>query len=118
MDRSLAQVRQLLAVSMLLLGNLNAYLQSSWVVFRKLFLQAKEAEAKNPKRKTDIPIPTVSDVGTYERDYLPTFQRQPTYIRGRGQLSSYQVSGMRVTASHGFLLNLFRLPYRRSGPQG
>lgn len=47
-------------------------------------LQVKEAEAKNPKRRSEIPIPTVSNVDTYARDYLPTFQRQPTYIRGRG----------------------------------
>lgn len=49
-------------------------------------VQEKDTEAKNPKRKSEIPIPLVRDVGTYKREYLPIFQRQNTYIRGRGDL--------------------------------
>ena len=46
--------------------------------------QAREVEAKKPKKGSEIPIPTVRVVPTYDRDYLPLFKEQNTYIRGRG----------------------------------
>ena len=47
--------------------------------------QAREVEAKKPKKGSEIPIPTVRVVPTYDRDYLPLFREQNTYIRGRGK---------------------------------
>lgn len=54
--------------------------------------QAKEAEAASSKKKSDIPIPMVSNVESYEREYLPTFQQQNTYIRGRGVLPALKIA--------------------------
>lgn len=47
-------------------------------------VQIREAEAKKPKKGTDIPIPMVRTLPSYGRDYLPVFREQTTYIRGRG----------------------------------
>jgi hypothetical protein len=47
------------------------------------FLQARDAE-KRAKKQSDIPIPMVRDLPSYERDYLPVFRENTTYIRGRG----------------------------------
>lgn len=48
-------------------------------------MQLREEEAKRPKKKSEIPIPMVRVLPTYERDYLPVFQEGNTYIRGRGE---------------------------------
>ena len=48
--------------------------------------QMREEEAKKPKKGSEIPIPMVRTLPAYERDYLPVFREQPTYIRGRGML--------------------------------
>ncbi len=54
-------------------------------IFRLAFVhQVREAEAKKPKKGTDIPIPMVRTLPSYDRDYLPVFREQTTYIRGKG----------------------------------
>jgi len=41
------------------------------------------AKAKGGK---EIPVPKVTEVPTYNTDYLPTFREKNTYIRGRGEV--------------------------------
>ena len=55
----------------------------------RVFLQARDAE-KRAKKKSDIPIPMVRDLPGYERDYLPVFRENTTYIRGRGEQLTHQ----------------------------
>ena len=56
----------------------NSQLKSCWV-------QEREQEANRPKKRSDIPIPMVRVLPSYERDYLPVFRAGHTYIRGRGE---------------------------------
>ncbi|KAK9795202.1 hypothetical protein WJX73_007747 [Symbiochloris irregularis] len=46
----------------------------------------KDEDKARKQQSTDIPIPTVAIVGSYMRDYMPSFQEPSTYIRGRGAL--------------------------------
>ena len=45
-----------------------------------------QAKAQHTKRAIEIPIPPVSEVASYAREYLPTYKQPPTYMRGRGML--------------------------------
>ena len=53
--------------------------------------QVREAEAKKPKKGTDIPIPMVRTLPSYDRDYLPVFREQTTYIRGKGKPKNFSL---------------------------
>lgn len=47
-------------------------------------VQAKAQESAKAKGGKEIPIPTVTFVPTYKREYLPTYRERSTYHRGRG----------------------------------
>ena len=53
-------------------------------ITRLCCVQAKAQESAKAKGGKEIPIPTVTFVPTYKREYLPTYRERSTYHRGRG----------------------------------
>ena len=41
--------------------------------------------SEKAKGGQEIPIPVVTEVPSYSRDYLPTYRERPVYVRGRGE---------------------------------
>jgi hypothetical protein len=50
-----------------------------------LTLQVLTLTSEKGKGGQEIPIPVVTEVASYSRDYLPTYRERPVYVRGRGE---------------------------------
>ncbi|KAK9843485.1 hypothetical protein WJX81_005242 [Elliptochloris bilobata] len=80
-------------------------------------IMVQSAKAKGGK---EIPIPTVTFVPTYKREYLPTYREAKTYHRGRGALGylderfvEYDLDSEDERWLEGFNRGQDRLPPRR-----
>ena len=51
----------------------------------QLLLQVLALSSEKGKGGQEIPIPVVTEVASYSRDYLPTYRERPVYVRGRGE---------------------------------
>ena len=62
----------------------------------RLLLQVLALASEKGKGGQEIPIPVVTEVASYSRDYLPTYRERPVYVRGRGEQLMSGCTGMGV----------------------
>lgn len=53
-------------------------------------MQVLALTSEKGKGGQEIPIPVVTEVASYSRDYLPTYRERPVYVRGRGEITLHQ----------------------------